>query len=615
MKTATASYFRTPALRGRPLRLTFTLLVAIASSILIVPAADAQSAEACRSQRGYIPVGGGQTPYALATGELRTPADLSYTLTCPTSGLAGPAVVIYNAYTDDPDFVAMGQLEDLTRAGYAVVTVATRGVACSGGAFNPFHPDEARDGYDVIEWVAKQPWSNGKIAMMGESAAAITQLPVAALQPPSLDAIAPVQFVTDFYRDVVYPGGIYNQSVAVGWQAFQRAQSTLGLALGSPYSSTQKSPDSVGCPVRQPSPSDVGHQVVDPEYRSQKWNTEFFTDRLSFEDLARIQVPVHAVVAWQDELLSSRSVQLLSHAGNSWAVLTNGTHGTKPGVTKQDRMAFFDHFLKGIDNSFEETPRVKVLWEMGSKNPWVTTYSHWPAPQTKSETFYLSRPAGQPEGALTEEIGTGDSSSYTYDGISGQNRGTWKVRPMSGHSLSFTSAPLTEDLVALGPASLDLWLASTAQDTDLQVTVTEVRQDSAGSGASTETFVQQGWLRASHRALDEGRSTETFPVHTHREQDSQPLGAGPNQTRIEILPFGHVFRAGSRLKITIDAPPRVPSPWWSFDALAGGATNTVLHSGDYLSKLVLSTVPGQPESMPALPPPCGSLVGQPCREM
>lgn len=614
-------------------RCLLAIAILAGASAVTSPAVAQTEGAPCKSKRDYIRVGGPRSAHTLATGEKRTQADLSYTLSCNSSGPV-PAIVIYSAYTDDPDLVTMGHgVDNLMDAGYAIVTVASRGAACSGGAYQPFSPTEARDGYDVIEWIAEQPWSNGKIGMMGESAAAITQLPIAALQPPSLDAIAPVNFLTDFYRDVVYPGGIYNQSVATGWQTFQTAQSAAGLALGSPHPSEKSPQVTPGCPHREPLlmddlqevlepsgslPTDDVHEVLEPNYRLQMWDTAFYTDRLSLNDLGRIEVPVHAVLAWQDDQLASRSVQLLSAAQNTWGILTNGVHGTKPSVTTTDRLAFFDRFLKDVDNSFEDTPRVKVLWETGSAQQWTTTYSQWPPPQTKSHTFFLSNPDNEATGLITETPGVGEPDRYTYDGFSGQsrtivprNKPLWNDITPEGHSLTYTSAPLEHDLVVLGSASLDLQLGSTAADTDIQVTLTEVRDGNGRAG--TETFVQQGWLRASHRAEDPERSTETMPVHTHQADDAKALEAGANELRIEILPFGHVFRAGSRIRLTIEAPFRTPSPWWSFDALPGIATNTVFHEGDLQSKLVLSTVPGRPDDMPAAPPACGTLTGQPCR--
>ena len=91
---------------------------------------------------------------------------------------------------------------------------------------------------------------------------------------------------------------------------------------------------------------------------------------------------------------------------------------------------------------------------------------------------------------------------------------TWKAPVPPGGSVAYTSPPLRKDMVVAGPASLDVWLASTATDTDLEATVTEVRPD------GQETYVQRGWLRASHRKLDPARSTRLRPTQTHLRGDA-----------------------------------------------------------------------------------------------
>jgi len=139
-----------------------------------------------------------------------------------------------------------------------------------------------------------------------------------------------------------------------------------------------------------------------------------------------------------------------------------------------------------------------------------------------------------------------------------------------------------------GTGSVDLWLRSTAADTDLQVTLTEVRPD------GRERYVQNGWLRASHRKLDAARSTELRPVHTHLEADAAPLPAGELvPVRVEIVPFGHVFRAGTRIRLSIEAPGG-DRPLWTFKALqpTEPVTDSVAHTTGMPSRVVLPVVPG-----------------------
>ncbi|MEQ1703038.1 MAG: CocE/NonD family hydrolase C-terminal non-catalytic domain-containing protein, partial [Ilumatobacteraceae bacterium] len=156
-----------------------------------------------------------------------------------------------------------------------------------------------------------------------------------------------------------------------------------------------------------------------------------------------------------------------------------------------------------------------------------------------------------------------------------------------------------------GAGSVDLWVQADAADTDLEVTITEVRPD------GTEIYVQSGWLRASHRTLDEAASTELHPVHTHTKDDVADLPPGEFvPVRVDLFPFAHPFRAGSSIRLTIDAPGNSRAIW-VFDTISNGETVTVAHDAEHPSSLVLPVV-DVPVAAPA-PPACGSIRGQPCR--
>jgi predicted acyl esterase len=181
--------------------------------------------------------------------------------------------------------------------------------------------------------------------------------------------------------------------------------------------------------------------------------------------------------------------------------------------------------------------------------------------------------------------------------------------PAPGTAATFTSPPMTDTTVMVGSASADLWVNSNLGDTDLEVTLSEIRPD------GQEMYVQSGWLRASHRALDEAGSTEQRPVQTHLEADAEPLPDGSDDTgfalaRVEIFPFAHVFRPDSRIRITIDAPGGNRAVW-AFETIANGELVQLGTGGDHPSSIVLPVIPGV--EAPAGYPICGSLRGQPCR--
>ena len=156
-----------------------------------------------------------------------------------------------------------------------------------------------------------------------------------------------------------------------------------------------------------------------------------------------------------------------------------------------------------------------------------------------------------------------------------------------GSGLGFTTAPLDADVVIAGPSSLDLYLRSTAPDTDLQVTLSEVRPD------GDETYVQNGWLRASHRKLDRATSTALDPHPTHLRRDAAPLPSGRYTiARVPLFPVAHAFRAGSRIRVTVQAPGG-DRPRWAFSSIdRGRARNTLGLGHPYASRLVLPVVEG-----------------------
>jgi predicted acyl esterase len=158
----------------------------------------------------------------------------------------------------------------------------------------------------------------------------------------------------------------------------------------------------------------------------------------------------------------------------------------------------------------------------------------------------------------------------------------------------------------IGGGALRAWIRSSARDVDLQVTVSEVRPD------GIESFVQNGWLRASRRKLDPRRSTPLAPVPSLRRADAAPLPAGRwTEVTVPLYYQGHAYRAGSRIRVAIAAPGG-DQPMWAFAGTEPrSATVEVARSAARPSRLVLPVVPGV--DVPAGLPPCPGLRGEPCR--
>ena len=186
------------------------------------------------------------------------------------------------------------------------------------------------------------------------------------------------------------------------------------------------------------------------------------------------------------------------------------------------------------------------------------------------------------------------------------NRPGWRWEPTDdSNRVTFTSGVVDEQLVLAGPASVDLWVTIDGDDADLEATLTEIAPD------GSETYIQSGWVRLSRRTLSE-EATELRPAISGLESDVARLSPDeePVLVRIEILPFAHVMRDDSRLRLTVDTPG-ASRPRWRFDVLEESTTVTVHTGGAFDSSIVLPVLPGV--TAPAERPACGSLRGQPCR--
>jgi putative CocE/NonD family hydrolase len=271
-------------------------------------------------------------------------------------------------------------------------------------------------------------------------------------------------------------------------------------------------------------------------------------------------------------------------------------------------------------SAYQSEPRVRVLFDVGAdKTPmpsFSATSTAFPLPDTTPTTWYLGTDgtlgADAPTTRGADQFGydpgayprTMKNTSKDDDDITPQYR--WEPVP-AGKALGYVTEPLAADTVLAGTGSVDLWVRTTKQDVDLEVTISEVRPD------GNETYVQSGWLRASHRKLDAARSTALDPVPTHLKGDAAPLPAGTfSLVRVPIFPVAHAFRAGSRIRVTVEAVGG-DRPRWDFATVDDGmTTNTIAIGGPSGSQLVLPVVAGATAHATPLPGPT-ALRGEPNR--
>ena len=292
--------------------------------------------------------------------------------------------------------------------------------------------------------------------------------------------------------------------------------------------------------------------------------------------------------------------------------------------------------------AFTALPEIRVLFDNGAGpsptggttpgDPYPAfeqSFSAFPIPGTTARSWYLG-PEGrldeQPETAAGVDSYTSDASATPltdYTGGTGPgglwgNASEWQwnwTQPAAGSAVSYVSAPLSGDMTAIGGGAVSLWVRSSTPDVDLQATVSEVRPD------GTETFVQNGWIRASERKLAT-TSTNMFgqtptpaePIPTFLASDVQPMPAGEFvPVTIPLYFEGHAYRAGSRIRVTISAPNGA-QPVWSFGQTQPEGTTadvSIAFGPGMPAGLTLPIVPGV--NVPTGLPPCPSLRNEPCR--
>lgn len=551
--------------------------------------------------------------------------------------------------------------------GYATVGVNMRGTGCSGGAYDFFETLQVLDGYDAVEVVAAQDWVLGnKVGMAGLSYPGISQLFVAQSNPPSLAAIAPLSVIAHTADSTMRPGGITNDGFAINW-----AENVLDGAVpyGQGWEQDQVDLGDTVCEENQLLHGQYVN-VIDKANAHPYYDPEVYDPLIPLEFVDEIDVPIYLTGSWQDEQTGGHFPILWDHFEASPMVkftMFNGVHAD--GYIPENLLywgAFFDFYLReeipmipdalrnvgpGLfgallgDNvefppdpyvmygsydealmAFEAEDPVKIQFEMGNSAEYETgvpqsaftmSFSTWPPAELEPERWYF-----QPDGSLSPtpppadgggssfHIDPDDSRTTTLSGDINQPLPPWNWPADEGDTaVVFVSEPLAEDVVMIGPASADLWVRSNVGEADVEVNISEVRPD------NQDMYIQSGWLRVSERQLDDAATTPLRPVHTHAEADLQPVPADEwVEARVEVFPFAHVFRAGSRIRISVDTPGASRAEWKFVldDSQTADARVDIGHNDIAASSILLPVLPG--ETAPTELPPCPSLRGQPCRD-
>jgi putative CocE/NonD family hydrolase len=501
--------------------------------------------------------------------------------------------------------------------GYAVIQIDARGSGKSPGYLDPYSPREIQDYYDAIEWAAREPWCDGSVGLIGVSYYAITQWLVAALRPPHLKAIVPWEGACDHYRDWSRHGGMLS-GFAAAWWPRQVLVNQHGNGA-SPYRDRETVEHTTGDALdeallagnRCDYPAALLRHTLDDEWHRERT-----------PDLSRIDVPVLSAGNWGGPGIHLRgNIEGWMRCGSKdkWLSMHTGTHYESfylpEYVAMQKR--FFDRYLKGLANGWDDEPRVRLSIRR-PKEPHART-----APPREGQGIDRRDAAADARDRTsvftrTESEFPIGRTQYTRLYLDARTRALTPANAevhaeasygSSSAGLTFETAPFEQETEITGFVTLRLWIASSGADLDLFATLRAFDPEGAEvvfDGAHEPTPVARGWLRASHRTLDETRTMPHRVWHAHRAP--QPLVPElAYRVDVEIWPTSIVLPEGFRLALTVagrdfefaDVPGRILH---DDPRDRGGApveaTHTLHTGGPRESYLLLPVIPASP-----FPPP------------
>ena len=482
---------------------------------------------------------------------------------------AGPFPVLLTMTPYGKDL--LGGPEDfwVTR-GYVHVVADIRGAGASGGNLNAnyFSPREQKDGAILVEHFAAKPYANGRVGMIGGSYLGITQYMTAGQQPPSLEAIVPIVALEDLYRDAAFHGGILAQFFGAQYIGLQ--QNGTGLLSGP------LEPNNLDKALAAKVGQATSEQIF-WDYLKHPYDDAFYQERSPgpLADAGKISVPALIYDGWFDGFIRGASemyTKLASRPGvetRLWIdpVPHKGPQGLPfnplgyPASVLDDfndaALEFFDRHLKLM-----ETPvRAPVkLFVMGRDEYLEDT--QWPPAGVSFKRFYPGA-----DGSLRETVAAAGTRSYVTNPLDGwtttlSRHGNLAASPFlildqqleQAQGLVWDTAPFDAPITIVGPISMRLVAASTAQDTDWFVRISDVDPSGAAS------LLTEGFLRASHRALDATRSRPERPWHPHDAR--VPIVPGEmTEYEIEVWPTANEFAVGHRLRVQLtsnDTPNHAP---------------------------------------------------------
>jgi predicted acyl esterase len=478
----------------------------------------------------------------------------------------------------------------LAERGYAVVQYDVRGTGSSSGfSTDIYAPEERQDGYDMVGWIAEQPWCSGAVGMIGKSYGAVVQWQVAVQRPPALKAIVVRSANDDVYAGFTNPGGCIRPWM---FEYYAPLMNALNFAPPDPDLVGERWSTIWSERLEHSAPWSLG-------YICNTLQGPYWREQSLAPDYDRVQCAVLLIEGWADwyateelrafQRLSAPKKVLIGPWGHYYPEEKEALPGPRID-SRPEYLKWFDHWLKDIDNGVMQEPPVTVFvrgWQAPSllcledAGVWRNEAA-WPPARVQPTMMYLAR-----GGTLSYAVGDQGSHHYPYRpsiGISTGRRGLGSTTPWAmpidqrldeAYSLLFTTEPLQAAIELLGEPLVELYAASSAEVAYFHLKLCDVADD------GTARLICDGGLLATHRDSHE------VPA---------PLVPGHMYTlRFPLRHCAYRVAAGHRLRVAV-ASAEFQNAW----PTGQKAINTVYFGGGHASHIVLPIAPV--DSDPLTPP-------------
>ncbi|BBD98771.1 hypothetical protein SAMIE_1022720 [Sphingobium amiense] len=541
-----------------------------------------------------------------------------------------PVIFVLTPYSNDGRLSAGGWDEArwFAERGYAVAIADMRGRFDSDGKWEPFDPKHKTDGYDLVEWLARQSWSNGRVGMKGTSFDGWTQWFTASMAPPSLKAIVPNMAPPDPMWNIPYQQGLM-MPWFLDWAAWMsgrtfQVRSKAGYggfsetrfkdAWKGPYVDINKRRGMLDSPWFEKlivNNISTSKYFADVSYQGPEGYSKITVPSLNFTGWFDVDQPGSPMnymgMKRYGATAEARSPRLIIGPWpHGWPVRKVGNVDYGPEALavdfREETLRWFDHYLKKIDNGVEKDPPVRVF-VMGP-NIWRNA-SDWPLPETRWTKYYLASGGNanslSGDGVLTTQAPRANGSdSYIYDpgkptlspwtGGEIEDGAVDARKPESGREvLVYTTPPLTEDTEVIGPIQIKLFAATSARDTDWIVHLVDVHPDGYAA------LLTEGVMRARYR--DPARAGAFNPAALSTIE--------PGKVYEYTIDFwratGNLFRKGHRIRIDVQSSYY---PYYLRNLNTGADNNglvddkdavvarqKIYHGSRYPSHIVLPVIP------------------------